>query len=646
MKFRFFSWFVYFLTFPSFVFASVFNSNRLPGVESPNKTSIETLFGNPVFLSPQLSPQGDKIAYLAPIDGKMNLWVRSIDSKNTNAVALTDDRKVGINFYQWAPDGKHIFLVRDTAGDENWHLYLLNIHSKDVTELTPFPGVQAGLIAADKRFPNEVLVSMNKDNREFHDVYRLFLNEKKFEKVAKNTGEINSWIPDADLKVRGAIKAKKDGGFDLIVRDTEQDPWRTLVEWKIEDGLNSAPVGFSRDGKFLIVKDSSDTDTARLVKIDIQTGQKTVLVEDSEYDVEDALLDPDTREVFWVTVYRDRPETVFIGEEFREDLDAVQKIQAGDFYLQSMDAFNKKWLIAFVSDIGPLSFYVYDRKTKTSKFLFDDRPELRNEKLMSMKPVSFQSRDGLTIHGYLTLPEEKKTQAPLILNVHGGPWNRNKWGFDPTAQWIARLGFACLQVNFRGSSGYGKKFLNGGDKEWGGKMNEDLEDAVQWAIQQGIAKKDSIVIMGRSYGGYAALAGAAFSPEVYRAAIAQVAPTNLITFIQTIPPYWETEKATFLKRVGDPETEADFLKSRSPYFHAEQIKIPLFINHGANDQRVKKEESEEFVKRLDQLGVDYEYILFPDEGHVINKPENRYRYFQAVENFLRKHLPECFEKNI
>ena len=373
-------------------------------------------------------------------------------------------------------------------------------------------------------------------------------------------------------------------------------------------------------------------------------GDITVIAEDPQYDVGNVIVHPDTHDVQAVAFNKDRNEWLVLDESIKKDFDNIGDIHRGDFFIISRDDADTTWVVAFTVDNGPVPFYAYDRKSQKATFLFDNQPELNKYTLATIEPISFTSRDGLTIHGYLTLPQgEQKTNLPMVLNVHGGPWGRDAWGYRPDAQWFANRGYACLQVNFRGSTGYGKDFVNAGDREWGRNMHNDLVDAVQWAIDKGIADPKKVAIFGGSYGGYAALVGATFTPDLFCCAVDIVGPSNLNTLIRTIPPYWSTFLATFHKRVGNPDTEEEFLNSRSPLFKADQIKIPILIGQGANDPRVKQAESEQIVEAMKSKGIDYEYMLFPDEGHGFAKPENRLKFYAAAEKFLAKHLGGRYE---
>lgn len=600
------------------------------------------LFGNPEKTSPQVSPDGTKMAYLAPINNILNVWVGTIGSDNYQPITKDEDR--GVRFYFWAQDNKHIMYIQDVGGNENWRLYATSLETRETRDLTPFENVQVQIIDRDKHFPNELLIGMNKENPQVHDVYHLDLTTGELTLVAKNPGNIMNWVTDAHFKVRGAVTALPDSGTELLVRDDEHSEWRKLVTWDADDSLTSGAIGFALDGQSITLQDSRNVNAGRLVKLNIATGDITVIAEDPQYDVGNVIIQPDTHEVQAVAFNKDRNEWVVLDESIKMDFDNIGSVHRGDFFIISRDNADTTWVIAFTVDKGPVPFYAYDRKSQKVTFLFDNQPELNKYMLATMEPISFTSRDGLTIHGYLTLPQgEHKTNLPMVLNVHGGPWGRDEWGYRPDAQWFANRGYACLQVNFRGSTGYGKDFVNAGDREWGRNMHNDLVDAVQWAIDKGIADPEMVAIFGGSYGGYAALVGATFTPDLFCCAVDIVGPSNLNTLIRTIPPYWSTFLATFHRRVGNPDTEEEFLNSRSPLFRVDQIKIPILIGQGANDPRVKQAESEQIVEAMKSKGIDYEYMLFPDEGHGFAKPENRLKFFAAAEKFLAKHLGGRYE---
>ncbi len=597
----------------------------------------EILFGNPAKAAPQISPDGVRMAYLAPLDGVLNVWVGDVGSDKY--VPVTHDEDRGIRAYFWAHDARHIVYLQDVGGDENWRLFGVDLETGRESDLTPFENVQVQIVHHDKRHPTTILVAMNKEDERLHDVYRLDLLSKELTMVAKNPGNVASWIVDSKMSVRGAVASTEKGGFDLLVRNSTDSEWRTLISWDAENALTSAPIGFTLDGTSLYVLDSRNANAAPLIKMDISSGQSEVIAQDPQYDVGDVTIHPDTYEVQIVSFIKERIEHQVVDESISDDVERVTQLNPGDFEIYNRTHADDVWLVGFTQDNRPFSYYTYNREKKEGSFLFHARPELADYELATMKPISFQSRDGFQIHGYLHVPvANDATNLPLVLNVHGGPWHRDMWGYDAEGQWLANRGYAVLQVNFRGSTGFGKEFLNAGDKEWGGKMHDDLVDAVNWVVSQGIADPSRIAIYGGSYGGYAALVGATFTPELFRCAIDIVGPSNLLTFIETIPPYWSTYISMLHKRVGDPKTEVEFLRSRSPLFHIENIRVPLLIAQGANDPRVKQTESEQIVAAMERKGIDHEYMLFPDEGHGFAKPENRLRFYAAAESFLAKHL--------
>jgi len=597
----------------------------------------EVLFGNPERTQPRISPDGTRLAYLAPANGVLNVWVGSVDGEDFRPV--TEDRERGIRLYFWAEDDRHILYLQDAGGDENWRLYSVDLEGGGTRDLTPFENVQAQILDKSRHFPDEILVSLNHRDPRVHDAYRLRLSTGDLELVAENPGNIAGWVADADFEVRGAVTAKPDGGFDLLVREAGGEDWNMAVSWGPEDGLGSGPVGFTKDGQHMYLRDSREANAARLVSLNLVTGSVETLVEDPRYDVADVLVHPDTHEAQAAAVERARAEWTVLDEGVRDDFEAIRQLARGDFGVASRDRADENWIVAFTADDGDASYYAYNRRNREGAHLFDARPDLAEYALARMEPISFTARDGLPIEGYLTLPPaEDQRSLPMVLNVHGGPWYRDGWGYDPEAQWFANRGYACLQVNFRGSTGYGKEFLNAGNKEWGAKMHDDLVDAVRWAVEEGVADPERVAIFGGSYGGYAALAGATFTPELFRCAVDIVGPSNLVTLINSIPPYWEPLKAIFTERVGNPETEEELLKTRSPLFSVDRIGIPMLIAQGANDPRVKQAESEQIVAAMQEKSIAHEYMLFKDEGHGFARPENRLKFYAAAEKFLAEHL--------
>ncbi len=601
----------------------------------------EVLFGNPERTSPGISPDGSRLSWIAPDDGVLNIWLGTVGSDESECV--TRDRDRGVRTYFWAHDNRHLLYIQDEGGDENWRLHAVDVETREDRDLTPFDGVQARIEAVDKRFPNEVLVGLNKDNPELHDVYRLDLASGGLEKIVDNPGFVG-FVADAELQVRAGVEACEDGGLVLHVRDGANSDWQPLLEASQEDALTTTPVGFSEDGKSLFAVSSVDANAGRLVRLDIANGQASVIAEDPAFDVVSVRTHPDKHTPQLAVFLKDRAEYRVLDPDIEADVERVRSLDEGDFALSGHDDRDQLWLVAFTKDDGPYPHYIYDRSTGDATFLFEHQPALSNYTLAPMEPFSFEARDGLSIHGYATFPRGVGHNAlPAVLNVHGGPWARDSWGFDPSAQWFANRGYLCVQVNYRGSTGYGKHFVNAGDREWGAKMHDDLIDAVDEVVGRGWADPDRIAIFGGSYGGYAALVGATFTPDIFRCAVDIVGPSNLNTLIESIPPYWKPLLAQFRERVGNPETEREFLWERSPLSRVENISIPILIAQGANDPRVKQSESEQIVAAMREKGIEHQYMLFEDEGHGFAKPENRLRFYAAAERFLATHLGGRFE---
>ena len=610
--------------------------------ELPPLIPREVLFGNPDKLSPQISPDGERLAYLAPAEGVMNVWVRSLGSHDGHPV--TRDRHRGIRQYFWAENNEHILYVQDKDGDENWHVYSVSLNTNEVRDLTPFDGVHAWVIATEARFPNEILVVINNRDPQVHDVYRANLITGKLTLKALNHKRFAGWLPDRDFRVRAGMIVTAEGGTALLVRDTTKSPWRKLTSWDAENSLGSGPIGFTPDGDGLYLITSTGANTSQLRRVDFKTGVEQTLAYDAQADLDGVVIHPLTRAVQAVSYVKERRHWQVLDASIRDDFAAIEGVRRGDFGLINRDHQDETWLIYFMSDDGPTYYYAYDRKSKQAQFLFTHREAAEGLQLAQMQPIEFQARDGLTIHGYLSVPPGVESgKLPMVLRVHDGPWYRDRWGCSSEVQWLANRGYAVLQVNFRGSRGYGKDFLNAGNREWGGKMQDDLIDGVNWAISKGIADPDRIAVYGRSYGGYAALVGLSFTPEVFACGISTVGPSNLITWMERLPDYWKPLAPILYERVGHPVKDAEFLKSRSPVYKVDQIRKPLLIAQGANDPRVKKSESRQIVRALQEAGKVVEYIEYPDEGHGFARPENRLDFYARAEKFLATHLGGRYE---
>lgn len=592
------------------------------------------LFGEPDKVYVRISPDGSKLAYLAPADGILNIWVKTIGKEDDHPV--THDKKRGIYNFNWSYNGS-ILYRQDADGDENWHIWRVCLKTGVSNDLTPFEGVQALFCAISQHVPDEILVRLNKENPKFFDVYRLNLVTGTLKLIEKNPGNVSNWIVDSHLCVRAAMVTESDGGATLLMRDNEKSAWVKMCAYGFEDVMSFQPLVFSENGLFFYLIDSLDANTRRLVKMNCRTGKRETLVANDQWDLKDVLIINEKPII--ISFNEARVQWKSLCPEFDQDLEQILAANSGDAIPLNQSIDDMKWVLGFDNDTDSGSYYLYDRTTKRIELLFHAQSALNAYQLAPMTPISFTSRDGLIIHGYLTCPVGIPSRnLPLVLCVHGGPRSRDTWGFNSWAQWCANRGYVCLQVNFRGSTGYGKQFLNAGNKEWGNKMQNDLTDAVNWAIGQGIVDPKKIAIFGGSYGGYAALCGATMTPDFYCCSVDMCGPANLITLLNSLPPTWEISKACFYKWIGNPETERDFLKSRSPLSYVDRIKIPILIAQGANDPRVKQAEAEQIVAALKARGLPYEYMLFPDEGHGFARRENRMKFTAAVERFLAKHL--------
>jgi len=593
----------------------------------------EVLFGNPERASPAISPDGKQLGYLAPVDGVLNVWIRTLGKDDDRAV--TADKKRGIRNFLWQFDNQHVLYTQDVGGDENWRLYQTDIATRQTKDLTPFEKVRVDIVAYDHKFPDTILVQMNKRDVRLFDIHRVDLKTGKVELDTENPGDVAGFQPDNELQVRAAQVQTPDGGTIVRVRDTVKSPWREFIKWGPDETFGNIE-GFSPDNKSLWIDTSLDVNASRLLEIDIARGKRKVIAEDPQFDVSNAITNPKTNALEGVTFNKQRTEHVLFDPKMKADFEVLSKVRDGDIGNLSRDLDDDKWVVPYISDNAPIYWYLYDRGSKKATLLFSNRPKLESYKLSTMKPIEFEARDGMKLYGYLTVPAGIEAKnLPMVVFVHGGPWGRDVWGYSSYAQWLSNRGYAVLQVNFRGSTGYGKKYVNAGDRQWAGSMHTDLLDGKDWAVKQGVADARKVCIMGGSYGGYATLAGVAFSPDAFACGVDIVGPSNLNTLLKTIPPYWTTIASTFRKRMGDSE---EVLKAQSPLFKADQIKAPLLIGQGANDPRVNKAESDQIVAAMRKNNQPVEYYVFPDEGHGFARPVNNMAFNAATENFLAKYL--------
>jgi dipeptidyl aminopeptidase/acylaminoacyl peptidase len=624
------------------VFLTLAIVDHRAAAELPPLIPRELLLGNPERANPTISPDGKSLAWLAPdAKGTLQVWVQRLGMQDPHTV--TADRRRGIWFYGWAWDSKTILFLQDSDGDENWHLFAVDLQSRNIRDLTPWQGVRALVVGTNPKFPDEILVEMNIRDRKQMDVYRVNLRAGAVNLDTVNPGDVNDWIADDNLVVRGAGAVTREGGSEIRVRDNANSSWRTIVKTGPDD--EAGTLDFSKDGKSIFLISSVGSDTDRVLSRDLSTGAETVLAQRGDCDIDETLVHP-TRHIVQAAAFSpDRKHWQVLDPSVRADFDALGKVDDGDLSIVSRDLSDKTWLVGFVSDRHSERFYSWDRDMHHASFLFSVRPKLDTSTLAPMRPVTFRARDGTNIHAYLTLPVGVEARdLPLVEYVHGGPWWHWSWGLEAYAQLFANRGYAVLEVNYRGSTGYGKKYLHAGDRQWGRAMQTDLTDSVRWATTQGIADPKRVAIDGLSYGGYAALAGAAFTPDVYRCSVDVCGPSDLFVLIKTFPAYYAIG-GIWRARVGDPDNPNDkaLLTSASPVFSADKIRIPMLIGQGGNDPRVIPAESEQIVKAIAKNDGHVTYVVYTDEGHGFLRPENRLDFTAREERFIARYLAGRFE---
>ncbi|MCH7993016.1 MAG: S9 family peptidase [Planctomycetes bacterium] len=609
------------------------------------------LFGNPDRAAVELSPDGTQISWLAAVDGVLNVWVAPAGDLPA-ARAVTHDEKRGIRRYFWSYTNNHILYMQDKGGDEDWHIYSVDLKSGKEIDLTPYKKVAAQVVEVSRYFPEEILVGINNRDPRHHDVHRVNIKTGKSSLVQQNDEGYIGYITDDDMNVYFAVKMTKDGGSEIF-RKTGENSWSSFTKIGPDDSLTTSPLGLDKSRKNLFMLDSRGRNTAALTKLNIDSMQSQVLAQDPRADISGIMMHPTEKRVQAVQSTFERRRWQILDKSIEGDLKYLKTVADGELNITSRTLDDNHWIVVYEMDNGPVRYYLYDRKAGKAKFLFTNRPALDSVKLAKMHPVTIKARDGLDLVSYFTLPTWTDPDAngrpseplPMVLFVHGGPWGRDNWGFHPYHQWLANRGYAVLSVNFRGSTGFGKDFINAGNFEWAGKMHDDLLDAVDWAVAQKIADKDRVAIMGGSYGGYATLVGLTFTPTKFACGVDIVGPSNILTLINTIPEYWQPMIELFASRVGDHRTEEGraLLNERSPLTHVDKIVRPLLIGQGANDPRVKQSESDQIVAAMKKKNIPVTYVLYPDEGHGFARPENRMSFNAVAEGFLAEHLGGRFQ---
>jgi dipeptidyl aminopeptidase/acylaminoacyl peptidase len=614
----------------------------------------EVLFGNPQRAGARVSPDGKWISFQAPVNGVMNVWVAPADDLD-KAYAVTEEKVRPVPTHSWAYDNKHILYIQDKNGDENFHLYATNVETRETKDLTPIEGVRAEIQEVSYKTPNEILVGLNDRDPRFHDIWRVNIQTGEKELVQKNEG-VAGYLTDDNLKVRMSINFTPLGGQVWQVPEGEGDSqkWKNFLEVGPEDAMTTSPAGLDKTGETLYVMDSRNRNTSGLFAMDLKSGETKLIAEDPRTDVGGVLAHPTEKNIQAVSFTYARTEWKVLDDAVAEDIEFLKKFQDGEFLVTSRTLDDTQWTVAYILDDGPIKFYRYIRSPdREMVFLFDHRDDLADYPLVKMHDRVIKSRDGLNLVCYVSLPPGTDSDndgvpekpVPMVLDVHGGPWGRDQWGFNTSHQWLANRGYAVMSVNFRGSTGFGKDFINAANAEWAGKMHDDLLDAVNWAVDNKIAPRDKVAIMGGSYGGYATLVGLTFTPDVFACGVDIVGPSSLVTLLQNVPEYWMPFMPVMKVRVGDVDTEegrAALLK-RSPLELVDKIKRPLLIAQGANDPRVTQLEADQIVKAMTDKNIPVTYVLYPDEGHGFRRPENNKSFNAVTEAFLAEQLGGRFE---
>ena len=601
----------------------------------PSKIPLRDFFRNPETTAYQLSPSGDYIAFLKPYENRLNIWVQRRQGGEPTRITSVTDRD--ISSFSWKGD-KYLLYAKDNGGDENYHLYAADRDGQAVRELTPFEGVKVRIVDDLEDNPTDLIIEMNKRNKEIFDAYRLNVETGDMKVVAENPGNISGWMTDHDGNLR--VATTTDGvNTSLLYRQTDQDPWKPILTTSFKETFD--PQFFTFDNQNLYGVSNLGRDKSAVVEFDLGSGKETkVLYENPEVDVS-GLAYSRKRKVLTSAFYTtSKTERHFFDKQAEELYDRLeQKLPGYEVLVVSTNKNEDLFIVRTLSDRSLGAFYLYDLKSGELTKIADRNPWLHEDQLAEMKPIEYQSRDGLTIHGYLTLPKGRDPKnLPVVVNPHGGPWVRDAWGFNPEVQFLANRGYAVLQVNYRGSTGYGRKFWEASFKQWGGTMQDDITDGVNWLVSQGIADPKRVAIYGGSYGGYAVLEGLTKNPDLYAAGVDYVGVSNLFTFLKTVPPYWKPYLDMMYEMVGNPQTDKSWFEAHSPALNADKIKAPLFVAQGAKDPRVNINESNQIVEALKKRGVDIQYMVKPNEGHGFHNEENRFDFYEAMEAFLSKHL--------
>ena len=596
---------------------------------------LRDFFKNSEKLGFSVSPDGKYIAYLAPWEKRMNIFVQQRGS--AESVRITNVSSRDIMGFFWGNDDRIIY-VKDKDGDENYHLFSVDKSGKNEKDLTPFEGVRCNIVDELYDSETDILIEHNKRNPEVFDVYRLNFVTGEMILSAENPGNISTWKADHDGKIRAAIAT--DGvNNSLLYREDEIGPFKNVITTDFKESL--VPLFFTFDNRHIYASSNIGRDKSAIVKYDISEAREIETVfEHPEVDVHHLSYTKKRKVLTAISYTTWKRERIFLDNETETIFARLEKDLKGyEVVITDMNKNEDVFIVRTYSDRSLGSYYLYDKTTDELEKLTDISPWINEEEMCEIKPITYTSRDGMTIHGYLTLPKGiEPKNLPVVVNPHGGPWHRDEWGYNPESQFLANRGYAVLQMNFRGSVGYGRKFWEASFKQWGRAMQDDVTDGVNWLISQGIADPKRIAIYGASYGGYATLAGLVYTPEVYAAGVDYVGVSNLFTFMKSIPPYWKPYLETLYEMVGHPEKDKQLMEASSPVFHVDKIKAPLFIAQGRQDPRVNVNESDQMVEALKKRGIEVPYMVKDNEGHGFQNEENRFEFYEAMEKFLAKHL--------
>mgnify|MGYP002878069815 FL=1 len=596
---------------------------------------MEDFFRNPEKSSFRISPDGNHIAYMKPWEARMNVYV--LDIANSDEIRLTSSKERSIYGFLWLGNNR-IGYVKDDGGDENMHFYAVNIDGSNEIDLTPFENVKATIVDDLDDDPEHVILGLNKRNEQIFDPYRVNVNTGQMEMIAENPGNISGWMTDHDGKLRIAITS--DGvNTSLLYRDSESDPFNSILTTDFKEGVS--PLFFTFDNKNLYVASNRGRDKTAIYEFNInKVSEGRLIFEHEEVDVSSLTFSKKRKVLTGVSYTVAKTKRVFF-DDWRQNIQnkLESKLPGYEVGITSLSDDETKAIVVTYSDKSRGTYYIYDVGNEELTELGKISPWLNEDQMADMQPVKYTSRDGLTIHGYLTIPKGSSGKnLPVVVNPHGGPWARDSWGYNSQVQFLANRGFAVFQMNFRGSTGYGREFWEISFKEWGKSMQDDITDGVKWLIEEGIADPDRIAIYGASYGGYATLAGLTFTPDLYACGVDYVGVSNIFTLLETLPPYWELGRQMMYEMIGNPETEKEILEAASPIFHVDSIRVPLFVAQGANDPRVKQAESDQIVEALRARGVEVPYMLKEDEGHGFYNEENQFDFYREMEQFLMKHI--------